>query len=150
MSHSNWCCLQGHFIFLPSLLVPAYSQVLHNHSVSFSQQSSAKGLPDAHSHAGFACCFEFRYVAHRSRAAQGAGGRLACLYAMGPFSSCFKMPGSAGSQAGLYYSTVSTPKSTVGNFIFLIHCWLTSKISEHHLSFPLHFRVALIVHGHAN
>lgn len=58
---------------------------------------------------------------------------------MEPFSSCFNVPGSAGSQAALHYSTVSIPKFSVGNFICPIPCWLTGKMSEHHLSSPLHF-----------
>lgn len=152
MSHGNWC-LQGHLIFLPSLLVPAYNQVLHNRSVSFSQQSSSKGAACAHPHTGFAHCFECRHIAHRPHAAQATGGRLAHLYVMGPFYWCSSIPGSAGSQAGLYYSTVSTPKSSAGNFICPIHYWLTGKMSQHHLYSPLHFlqkRVALILHEYAN
>lgn len=43
MSHGSCCCLQGRFMFLPSLLVPAYNRVLHSHSVSFSQLSSSRG-----------------------------------------------------------------------------------------------------------
>lgn len=56
---------------------------------------------------------------------------LVCVISLsvchGAFLPCSNMPGSADSQAELYYSTVSTLKSSVGNFICLIYCCLPAK-----------------------